>query len=199
MNFLTSITTFTKALLRGPLLNLRHWSSHYQVMLRHPTALVSFPIVFQYDDISAIKLGDYVVIGPFSEIVVEVKSPFSSISGKLTLENHVAIGAHANIRATGGEILIGRNTLIGQYVSLIASNHTITSGKIYRELGWDELKTGIFIDENVWIGANVTILPGCSVGRNSVIGAGSLITKSVPANEIWVGVPARKLKDITAE
>ena len=91
MNFLTSITTFTKALLRGPLLNLRHWSRHYQVMLRHPTALVSFPIVFQYDDISAIKLGNKVIIGPFSEIVVYQKSSYSGISGKLTLENHVAL------------------------------------------------------------------------------------------------------------
>jgi acetyltransferase-like isoleucine patch superfamily enzyme len=196
VRFVMVLNAFFNALLRGFFLNLRHWFRHYQVMLHNPNTLISFPIVFQYDDISAIKLGSNVVIGPFSEIVFESQSSFSSISGQLTLENHVVIGAHANIRATGGEILIKKNTLIGQHVSLIASNHKISTEKSYRELNWDEFRTGILIEENVWLGANVTVLPGCSIGQNSVVGAGSLVTKSIPANEIWVGVPARKLRNI---
>jgi acetyltransferase-like isoleucine patch superfamily enzyme len=63
-------------------------------------------------------------------------------------------------------------------------------------LPWDESKTGVFIGKNVWIGVGVTILPGCSIGDNSVIGAGTVVTKSVPPNEVWVGNPATKLRNV---
>jgi acetyltransferase-like isoleucine patch superfamily enzyme len=185
-----------KALLRGPLLLLRHWLRHAKVTAHNPTALISFPVVFQYDQVFAIQLGKDVVIGPFSEISVYKKSSFSNIPGQFIVEDLAAIGSHANIRAAGGTIHIGKNTLIGQHVSLIASNHQIASEHHYRDAAWDESKTGIFIGENVWIGTQVTVLPGCSIGKNSVVGAGSIVTKSIPANEIWVGVPARKLKDL---
>jgi acetyltransferase-like isoleucine patch superfamily enzyme len=52
------------------------------------------------------------------------------------------------------------------------------------------------IEENVWIGAGVTVLPGCAIGKNSVVGAGSVVTKSIPANEVWAGIPARKIREI---
>jgi acetyltransferase-like isoleucine patch superfamily enzyme len=155
-----------------------------------------FPVALQYDDINAIKIGSKVLVGAFAEIVVQAKSPYSTVPGQLIIEEGSVIGSHANIRATGGKIFIGRNTLIAQQVSLIASNHTILNDQLYRDSPWDELQTGVFIDENVWIGAGVTVLPGCSIGKNSIIGAGSVVTKSIPANEIWVGVPAKKLKDI---
>jgi acetyltransferase-like isoleucine patch superfamily enzyme len=184
-----------KAFSRGPLLLLRHWLRHAEVMAHNPTALISFPVVFQYDQVFSIQLGKDVVIGPFSEISAYTKSSFSNVSGQFIAEDLAAIGSHANIRAAGGTIHIGKNTLIGQHVSLIASNHKI-SFEHYRDSPWDESKTSIFIDENVWIGTHVTVLPGCSIGKNSVVGAGSIVTKSIPANEIWVGVPARKLKDI---
>jgi acetyltransferase-like isoleucine patch superfamily enzyme len=185
-----------KAFLRGPLLQLRHWLQHAKVMANNPQALISFPVVFQYDKVSAIKLGKNVAIGPFSEISVYENSSYSNVPGKFIVEDYAAIGSHANIRAAGGSIHICQNALIGQHVSLIASNHKILPEKPHREAAWDESKTGIFIDENVWIGTNVVILPGCSIGKNSVVGAGSLVTKSIPENEVWVGVPARKLKDI---
>jgi acetyltransferase-like isoleucine patch superfamily enzyme len=152
-------------------------------------------VFWLYDEIGSIQISQ-VLIGAFSEIVVLAKSPYSKVSGRLIIEDHVVIGSHANIRATGGEIFIGRNALIAQQVSLIASNHTISSKQPYGDLPWDESKTGIYIDENVWIGAGVTILPGCVIGKNSVIGAGSVVTKSVPADEIWTGIPARKLRGI---
>lgn len=196
MQLLNAIGIAINALLRGPLLNLRHWFRHCQVVYHHPNALISFPIVFRYDNISAIKLGDNVVIGSFSEIVVETKSPFSNVPGQLTIGNRVAIGSHANIRAAGGEIYIGENTLIGQHVSLIASNHQFCPGELYCNASWDESKTGIFIGTNVWLGANTTVLPGCSIGNNSVVGAGSVVTKSIPENEVWVGVPARRVRNI---
>lgn len=53
----------------------------------------------------------------------------------------------------------------------------------------------VTIEDNVWIGANVTILPGVVVGRGSVIAAGSVVTKSVPPNSLVAGVPAKVIKE----
>jgi acetyltransferase-like isoleucine patch superfamily enzyme len=158
--------------------------------------MISFPVAIQYDDISAIAIGKGVIVGAFSEIIVFSKSPYSSVAGSLTIEDRTIIGSNANIRAAGGPITIGRNTLIAQRVSLIASGHIIDGTQPYRDLPWGTTKVGIEIGENVWLGTGVTVLPGCSIGNNAVVGAGSVVTKSIPANEIWVGNPARKLRDV---
>jgi len=181
---------------RGPKNLFTYWLSHQQILYHNPGLVMCFPVALYYDDIVAIKIGSGVLIGAFSEIVVRAKSPYSNIPGQLIIEEGTVIGSHANIRATGGRIFIGRNSSIAQQVSLIASNHTFSTEQPYRHSPWDESKTGVFIDENVWIGAGVTILPGCVIGKNSIIGAGSVVARSIPENEIWVGVPARKLRDI---
>lgn len=184
-----------RRLVRGPKSLIDYWMKHQQILYHNPDLVMYFPVALQYDDIKAIKIGK-VLIGAFSEICVMAKSSYSDIPGELIIEDNAIIGSQANIRATGGKIQIGKNALIAQQVSLIASNHKISNDRPYWDAPWDEGKTGVFIDENVWIGAGVTVLPGCSIGKNSVIGAGSVVTKNIPANEIWVGVPAKKLKDI---
>jgi acetyltransferase-like isoleucine patch superfamily enzyme len=184
-----------RRLARGPKNLIDYWMGHQQILYHNPDLVMYFPVSLQYDDIKAIKIGK-VLIGAFSEICVMAKSSYSDIPGQLIIEDNAIIGSHANIRATGGKIHIGKNALIAQQVSLIASNHKISNEQLYWDSPWDEAKTGVLIDENVWIGAGVTVLPGCSIGKNSVIGAGSVVTKSIPANEIWVGVPAKKLKEI---
>ena len=188
-----------KVLLQEPKAYLKRWLKCQFIQYNNPGLNINFPVCWFYDEIDAIKIGSQVSIGAFSEIVVQARSPYSNISGRLTIESFVVIGSHANIRAGGGEIYIGQNSILGQQVSLIASNHTVSQEKPYRDLPWDESKTGVFIDENVWIGAGVTILPGCSIGKNSIIGSGSVVTKNVPSNEIWVGVPAKKMREVIAE
>ncbi len=173
-----------------------HSLKNLYVQYKNPNADISAPIVWKYDDIEAISIGSQTLIEPFSQIVVEVSSPLSTIPGRLRIAERVIIGSGANIRAAGGEISIARNSMLGQQVSLIASNHLISSEKPYRDLPWDETKVGISIEENVWIGAGVTVLPGCAIGKNSVVGAGSVVTKSIPANEVWAGIPAKKIRDI---
>ena len=56
----------------------------------------------------------------------------------------------------------------------------------------------VVIDDDVWIGANSTILKGVHIGKGSVIASNSLVNKNVGQNELWGGVPARKIKDINA-
>lgn len=53
----------------------------------------------------------------------------------------------------------------------------------------------IFLGEDVWLGVNVVVLKGVSIGNGAVVGAGAVVTKSIPDNEIWGGVPAKKIGD----
>lgn len=186
-----------KSMLKAPKYLIKEWWAQQEIMYRNQGVFITFPSVFQFDDINAIHIAPDVCIGAFSEIVVLAKSPQSKIAGKLEIQERVFIGSHANIRAAGGKILIGRDTRIAQQVSLIASNHKIDHRQQSTYLSWDETKTGITIGKNVWIGAGSAILPGCVIGDNSIIGAGSVVTKAVPENELWVGVPAKKIRDLS--
>lgn len=79
------------------------------------------------------------------------------------------------------KIVIGKNTRIGIDVKLLAFNNQ------------NEFNESIVIGSNVLIGSNVIILQGVKVGNNSIVGAGAVVTKGtiIPANELWVGVPAK--------
>ncbi len=168
-----------------------------QMHTRWPGLDAKEPISWNIDDPNAINFGSPVFIGPFSEIVVTKKGGQSNIVGRLHIGSRTCIGAGSNIRAAGGPITIGDDCLIAQHVSLVASNHTIETGRIYHELAWDDKRFGISIGNNVWIGAGVTVLPGCTIGDNSVVGAGSVVTKSIPDGTVWAGVPARQIRIIS--
>jgi maltose O-acetyltransferase len=60
-----------------------------------------------------------------------------------------------------------------------------------------EFARPITIGDNTWLGGNVTVLPGVTIGSNSVVGAGAVVTKDVPDNVIVVGTPAKVLREIT--
>jgi len=117
-----------------------------------------------------------------------------------TAKNHIIIGERVaineynNLRAAGGDIRIGNQCQIAQFCTLVASNHTVDTIQFIIDAPWDTSKTSIEIEDDVWIGANCVILPGVTIGRGAVIGAGSVVTKSVPAYSIYVGNPAHFLR-----
>jgi len=172
------------------------WLMEYRIEAIHEGVIFAHPLSWLNDDPLAITFGQRVCIGPFCDIVVLASDPKSRVRGELRIGSASVIGAMCNIRASGGAIRIGDNCLIGQGVSLIASNHQIKPGSTYCLLPWDEEKTGVCIGNNCWIGAGTTILPGCTVGDNSVVAAGSVVTKDVPPNEIWGNIPARKIRSV---
>lgn len=93
-------------------------------------------------------------------------------------------------------IRIGNDVLIGSGAHFYASNHRFDQrDKLIAEQGHYATED-IIIEDDVWIGANAIILPGVRVGRHSVIGAGSVVTKSVEPFSLYAGVPARKIKDL---
>lgn len=97
------------------------------------------------------------------------------------------IGVHAPIS-------IGKNSIVGAYSYIISANHKFDSRTVpIRSQGYTSAP--IQIGEDAWIGCNCTILPGTNMGNGSILGAGSVLTTSTGQNEIWGGVPARKIKD----
>ena len=90
-------------------------------------------------------------------------------------------------------VRIGNHAMIGPNVQIYTAAHDIQAET--RIQGWEVAKA-IEIEENVWIGGGAIILPGVSIGRNSVVGAGSVVTRSVPSNTVVAGNPARVIRKI---
>lgn len=114
---------------------------------------------------------------------------FTEIGNHCYFNHHLSIG-------DSGLITIGDYTLIGPYVGLYTARHPLDAQK--RKEGWQTVRE-IHIGNNVWIGANCTILGGVTIGDNSVIGAGSLVVKSIPPNTLAYGVPCRVIKQLPLE
>lgn len=92
------------------------------------------------------------------------------------------------------KVIIGDNVLIAPNVAIYTAGHPLHYEP--RNEGF-EYAFPIFIGNNVWIGGNAIINPGVKIGDNSVIGAGSVATRSIPANVVAVGNPCRVLTEIT--
>ncbi len=116
--------------------------------------------------------------------------------GKLAIGRNTWIGQYNNFRlAKDTFISIGNDCLISQFCSLIAANHSIDKKVLIRENKCDLKKVSITVHNDVWLGVGVAILPGVVIGNGAVVGANSVVTKSIPAYEIWAGSPACKIGD----
>ncbi|MBY0261369.1 MAG: sugar O-acetyltransferase [Phycisphaerales bacterium] len=90
-------------------------------------------------------------------------------------------------------ITIGDDVLIGPNVQLLTPTHPVESEP--RRLKWEGGEP-ITIGDNVWLGGGVIVCPGVSIGANTVVGAGSVVVKDLPANVVAVGNPARVVKTL---
>ena len=95
-----------------------------------------------------------------------------------------------------GEITIGDNVMIAPNVILCSATHPISPN--LREKGM-EYNMPVKIGNRVWIGANVVVMPGVTIGDNSVIGAGSVVTKDIPTNVVAFGNPCKVHREITEQ
>lgn len=135
-----------------------------------------------------------VCIGSHSSIARNVwlhcgGKPEDYAHGHFELGEHSFIGCNAVLGAGGG-IRIGSHVQIGQCVNMHAENHEF--GDPTRRIDEQGVSyQGIVIEDDVWIGSKATILDGVTVGRGAVVGAGAMVTKSVPPKAVVLGVPAR--------
>jgi len=117
--------------------------------------------------------------------------PFTTDFGKnIEIGHDVFINSGCRFQDQG-KITIGDNSLIGHNVVLATINHDFEA---------DNRKTmhleAVELEKNVWIGASSTILPGVAIGENSVVAAGSIVTKDVPKNTVVAGNPAKIIKHL---
>ncbi len=118
----------------------------------------------------------------------------------MSFGDSVYIGPNATLIAADAPLEIKGHFMSGPGLTIITGDHRIDiRGKNMDEVTVDEKlpenDQPIVICEDVWCGANVTILKGVTIGKGSVIAAGAVVTKSTGEYEIWGGVPARKIKN----
>ena len=101
---------------------------------------------------------------------------------------HVFINHSFTAMSVGG-IWLGDRVQIGPHVTIVTDNHDFSKRSVL-------ICKPVKIGNDVWIGANVTILPGVTVGENAVIAAGAVVTKDVPPRAIVAGVPAKVIRTV---
>jgi maltose O-acetyltransferase len=122
---------------------------------------------------------------------ISIRAPFYCDYGKnIYLGNRVYMNFNCCILDCGN-VYIGDNTLFAPGVQVYAVNHPTDAE--HRKTG-EEFSREIRIGKNVWVGGNAIILPGVTIGDNTTIGAGSVVTKDIPANCVAVGNPCKVIK-----
>lgn len=115
----------------------------------------------------------------------------------IELGNNVKLGVGTTLYAVYKKIIFGNNIMLGPHVTMVSGDHNIYKIGVpmisnHEKEPQDDAE--IHIEDEVWIGANVIILKGVTIGRGSVIAAGAVVVKSVPPYSIAGGLPARILK-----
>lgn len=127
--------------------------------------------------------GNYVTIS--RGVMIRPSSYYGGDLGVgLSIGDHSSIGPYGYVGCSG-KITIGKNVMFGPKCSLFAENHVFSDpNATIKSQG--VAQKGITIEDDCWIGSNVIILDGVTVGRGSVIGAGTIVTKDVPARSILI-------------
>lgn len=110
----------------------------------------------------------------------------------------ISIGDNCSIRPFsvlygGGGIVLGNKVRLGAHTRIISVYHKFDIEEFYEHTYYDK---PVKIGNRVWVGAGATILPGVTIGDNVIIGSNSVVTKDVPSNQMWAGVPAVYVKDL---
>jgi acetyltransferase-like isoleucine patch superfamily enzyme len=142
-------------------------------------------------DIDAIRDILSEIIGETIADSTTIFAPFYTNFGKfIRIGKNVFINHACSFLDMGG-ITLEDEVLIGPRVNLVTENHPLDPSD-RRAL----LTRPIVIKRNAWIGAGATILPGVTIGENSIVAAGAVVSKDVPANTIVAGIPAKVIKSI---
>jgi acetyltransferase-like isoleucine patch superfamily enzyme len=138
-----------------------------------------------------IKLGNRVTIGKYA-IIRPSNIYGGSIGEGLTMGNNSNIGPY-NYIGCSGKITIGNNVMLAPRVSIYAENHVFDHPEILiRDQGVE--KKEVIIEDDCWIAANSILLAGVTIGKGSVVAAGSVVTENVPPYSVVAGVPAKWIK-----
>lgn len=179
---------------REPVLNWQHQLqvSHWRKSLKKQNSRIhhSVEIRGQKQFRHFISVGKNVVMEKEGVIWIadeNTAEPDFTLDDRVYIARDVYFGIHHPLH-------IGADTLIGAYSYIITANHRFSSRSIpIRQQGYEGAP--IHIGQDVWLGCHVVVLPGVIIGDGAVIAAGAVVTKNIPAYEVWGGLPAKKISE----
>ena len=152
----------------------------------HPSVKIS-----QLCSIEVSSRGTNTTIGENCVIDDFVKIKHVGGTGNIEIGNHVYLNS-GTVLYSGNGIKIGNNVLIGPNCNIVPANHEFRdSNTIIRLQGFQPSRGGIIIEDDVWLGANVTVVDGAVISNGCVIGANSLVMGRLEAYCIYAGIPAK--------
>jgi maltose O-acetyltransferase len=132
------------------------------------------------------------LLGGFGQNVI-IEPPFYCNYGhNIYIGDFVFLNVLCNI-LDNNEVHIGHHVMIGPGVQIYTAAHHLQAESRIQGM---EVAKPVVIEDNVWLGGSAILLPGVRVGRNAVVGAGAVVTQSVPANTVVAGNPARVIREI---
>jgi acetyltransferase-like isoleucine patch superfamily enzyme len=130
---------------------------------------------------------------------LEKPNPISA-TARFNHPENIKLGARTNINryctiwaGDNAKVIMGRDCLTGPGVKIIASRYNVQGRDTIRS--YPPYEKDVIIEDDVWLGANVVVLPGVRIGKGAIVGAGSVVTKDIEPYTVNVGVPAAKIKD----
>ena len=138
------------------------------------------------------KIRSFFVKGYITRCGIKVNiQPRTTIARRVEIGDYSGIGYRSFVQSN---VKIGSHVMMGPEVLIYTQNHNFSRLDITMDKqGFSEEKQ-VIIEDDVWIGARVIILPGVKIGRGSVIGAGSVVSKSIPEYSVAVGNPCKVVK-----
>lgn len=150
-------------------------------------------MIHPLSDVKSTNIGDNTNIWQFCVVFPEAKiGTGCNICANVLIENEVVIGNNVTVKSgvqLWDGVTLEDNVFVGP-------NVTFTNDLFPRSKNPDWKLSKTVVKKGASIGANATILCGITIGENAMIGAGSVVTKDVPAGEVWVGNPAKFFKQI---
>ena len=138
------------------------------------------------------RMYEIFVFSRENDCKISLNSNLTGNLSNLSVGENSVVNSGANFRFKEGLIKIGKDCLLAQNISIIANSYVIDDRKY---ISTSDMKaSNVTIGDNVWIGTNVVIMPGVFIGDNSIIGSSAVLTKNVPNNEVWGGIPARLIR-----
>lgn len=170
---------------RGILLILRYRNFHYPILVRKHCV---------FRNLKYAKAGKHLVISDFAELFI---NPERGKKAELIIGNNVSIGRFSSI-GCANKILIEDDVTLAPHVHITDRNHGYedVSTPIWRQ---PTVCRPIVIGKESWLGYGAQVMPGVTIGRHCVIGAGSIVTKDIPDYCVAAGIPARVIKQYDSQ
>jgi len=169
---------------------LRGWARWKWLTRQRKAGRLVDPSVRVHGNLS--QLEQQLILGSETHLDNGVIVWLGNEQGSIQLAQRVYVGSYTFLGTYNHKLQIGEDSMIGANGYIITENHgKQRTGIPFNQQGF--VGADVVIGRNVWLGSHVTILPGVTIGDNAIVGAGAVVTKNIPANETWAGVPAKKI------